>query len=292
MTSIAELGFPKKFVDVITVKDRVSSNGHKTPDISPLEKLLWAVDQIEVGPFSLKGEDYLKSGWKRAFDLTVASGSLIVLAPIMAVAMTARKLENPARSPLYISLRHGAKWWHFPMFKICSQDQHTAGTGKIEPTRIGSFLRRSSIDEIPQLLNVLRGEMSIVGQRPTLDADFTWFYEWAQIHLPYKKAKRILGFTDEEWRNGDVSPEIEKKAREFADMVRQQSVKVWEKWRYSAHPDKPGMTGLSQVTGRRELPHDQRMKLDLLYREHASLLLDLFVLVKTPQAVFSGRGAR
>ncbi|OGY13026.1 MAG: hypothetical protein A3A58_03215 [Candidatus Blackburnbacteria bacterium RIFCSPLOWO2_01_FULL_41_27] len=291
MEIMTKRGFPEGFVPVTTLEEPSINGHHRISEVPALDKLLWVIDRFKVGPFALRGEAYLTSGWKRGFDLAVASGSLLLLSPLMAGAMSLRKLENPHTLPLLAQPRNGISWSKFPMLKIRSQDQDTAGTGHIKPTKLGLFLRKTSIDEIPQLLNVLRGEMHIVGSRPTLDADLNWFYEWAQIHQPYEKAKRVLGFTDEEWKTGQVSPELRTCVEEFADMVRIQSVAVWEKWRFT-NPGKPGITGLYQISGRRELSHDRRMKLDLVYRDHASLLLDLFILAKTPQTVLSQRGAR
>lgn len=291
METTTRRGYPEGFVPVTTFEKPSANGHHRIPEVPALEKLLWTIDRVKVGPLGLRGEEYLHSPWKRGFDVAVATGSIILLAPIMAGAMALRKTENPKKHPLNIQNRHGANWRYFPMYKICSQNNDTMGSGEIKPTKIGSFLRRASLDELPQLLNVLAGDMSIIGQRPTLDADFVWFYEWAQIHQPYEKAKRVLEFTDEEWKSGQVSPELRKRAEEFADMVRVQSVAIWNQWRF-ANPGRPGITGLHQIAGRRELSHDRRMKLDLIYRENASLLLDLFILAKTPQAILSQRGAR
>ncbi len=105
-------------------------------------------------------------------------------------------------------------------------------------TRVGRFLRRTSLDELPQLLNVWKGEMSLVGPRPTL-------------------------FTPEMYR-------------------------LWHTARLDVAP---GITGLSQISGRSELNFDQRVKLDLAYIEHANIWLDLWILVQTIAQVGSGNGA-
>ncbi len=107
-------------------------------------------------------------------------------------------------------------------------------------TRIGRFLRRSSLDELPQFLNVLRGEMSLVGPRPP---------------LPYEVAR----------------------------------YKRWHRKRLGEA--KPGITGLWQVTGRSRTTFDEMVRLDLRYARSYSLWTDLKILLATPRAVVTGKGA-
>ena len=106
-------------------------------------------------------------------------------------------------------------------------------------TRIGRFLRRTSIDELPQLLNVIRGDMSLIGPRPPL----------AQEVLQYKPLQR-----------------------------KRLSVR-------------PGLTCLWQVSGRDEIAFTQWMQMDLWYVKHQNLLTDVALLLRTPWAVISRRGA-
>lgn len=107
-------------------------------------------------------------------------------------------------------------------------------------TTIGRFLRKTSFDELPQFLNVLKGEMSLVGPRPP---------------IPY---------------------EIE-------------NYNVWHKRRVVEV--KPGITGLWQVFGRSSTTFDEMVRLDLRYINECSLWLDIKIIVKTPFAVFTGKGA-
>jgi lipopolysaccharide/colanic/teichoic acid biosynthesis glycosyltransferase len=107
-------------------------------------------------------------------------------------------------------------------------------------TPIGHFLRRSSLDELPQFWNVLRGDMSLVGPRPP---------------LPY---------------------EVERYKR-------------WHKRRL--FEAKPGITGLWQVTARSRTTFDEMVRLDLRYARKCSLWTDIRILLATPRAVFSGKGA-
>lgn len=104
-------------------------------------------------------------------------------------------------------------------------------------TPIGKIIRRWSIDEIPQFVNVLVGDMSLVGPRP---------------HQP----REVEGFGKE---------------HELVFHI------------------KPGITGLSQISGRSDLPYEEEMRLDVLYMERWSLWLDLIILLKTPFVIFKKR---
>ncbi|MFN2448953.1 MAG: sugar transferase [Candidatus Baltobacteraceae bacterium] len=108
---------------------------------------------------------------KRIFDLTVAFGALVVFAPLMAAAAITIALES--RGPvLFRQQRVGRNGVPFTIFKFRTM-RPDAGNDWAKPgderiTGFGAFLRRTSFDELPQLFNVLRGEMSIVGPRPEM----------------------------------------------------------------------------------------------------------------------------
>jgi len=152
-------------------------------------------------------------GWglvlKRVEDVLIAGGALLVLAPLLAIVALAIKLESPG--PIFFRQRRvGFNGQTFEILKFRSmyvdRTDHnaTVQTSRKDPrvTRAGRFIRRTSIDELPQLLNVLRGAMSIVGPRPHALAtkaegraleDVVDFYAvrhrvkpgltgWAQIH--------------------------------------------------------------------------------------------------------------
>ncbi len=108
-------------------------------------------------------------------------------------------------------------------------------------TSVGRVLRRTSLDELPQLWNVLRGEMSLVGPRPPLEYELKHYEPWHR--------RRVM----------DV---------------------------------KPGITGLWQVDGRSRTTFDQMVRLDLRYAKTCSFWSDVKILLATPAAVLSGRGAR
>ena len=101
-------------------------------------------------------------------------------------------------------------------------------------TRVGHLLRRTSLDELPQVFNVFKGEMSLVGPRPP---------------IPYE-------------------------------------VECYETWHRKRLDVKPGLTGLSQVSGRYRLSFQQMVQLDIYYVENWSAWLDLKIILKTMPALF------
>jgi len=112
---------------------------------------------------------------KRALDVVLASIGLVVGAPVIAVLALAIRLESPGH-PFYTQTRVGKDGRSFMIYKLRTMVRGAEFTGAglaIQEgddriTRVGRFLRRYSLDELPNLVNVLRGEMSIVGPRPTL----------------------------------------------------------------------------------------------------------------------------
>lgn len=110
---------------------------------------------------------------KRAFDLTVAALALVALAPLLLLVAFAIKLESPG-PVLFRQQRIGRQNRLFSIYKFRSMRMETSDAGGKRSatrdddriTRVGRFIRSTSIDELPQLLNVLKGDMSIVGPRP------------------------------------------------------------------------------------------------------------------------------
>jgi lipopolysaccharide/colanic/teichoic acid biosynthesis glycosyltransferase len=120
---------------------------------------------------------------KRLFDITFATLLLTLMAPAMVIIAIAIRLDSPG-PVLFVQRRVGLRGRHFPMLKfrsMCADAEQrlpalshlNVGGDRLiriraDPrvTRLGSFLRRASLDELPQLLNVLRGDMSLVGPRP------------------------------------------------------------------------------------------------------------------------------
>jgi lipopolysaccharide/colanic/teichoic acid biosynthesis glycosyltransferase len=114
---------------------------------------------------------------RRALDILVAGATLLVCSPLLALALLAVRLESRG-SPLYRQRRIGLEGRPFEMLKLRTMVAGAEGIGaglavnENDPriTRIGAFLRRTSLDELPNLVNVLRGEMSLIGPRPTIPA--------------------------------------------------------------------------------------------------------------------------
>ena len=113
----------------------------------------------------------------RALDIVLASVGFVVSAPLLAVAGVAIRLESHGPA-LYRQHRVGRNGEPFELFKLRTMQLGADPVGVGKPvlegdprvTRVGRVLRRLSLDEVPNLINVLRGEMAIVGPRPTLEA--------------------------------------------------------------------------------------------------------------------------
>src|SRR5437588_12701934 len=192
---------------------------------------------------------------KRGIDVVLGLALLLAVLPLLAVLAIAVWAE-PGPPVLFRCRRVGRGGRRFTMYKFrtmaldadCALETlrsrnvaqgmvKIAGDPRVTP--LGRLLRRFSLDELPQLWNVVRGEMSLVGPRPLPMRDFERLEEW------HKKRYLVL----------------------------------------------PGITGLWQVSGRAELDFDDLVRLDFLYLERWSILLDLSILLKTIPAVLSRRGA-
>jgi exopolysaccharide biosynthesis polyprenyl glycosylphosphotransferase len=206
-------------------------------------------------------------GWgrvvKRVTDLAVGGFFLLLAAIPMFLIALAVKVTEPRGSIFYKPKRLGRFGNTTPVYKFrsmyqkytdMSPEQGFAKMGRPElaeefrkngdqlprdprVTPVGRFLRKTSLDELPQLINVVKGDLSLVGPR-ALDA-----FEMEQ----YAKKNLILAV-------------------------------------------KTGLTGLAQVSGRREISFEERRKLDLYYVQNWSFWLDVTILVKTIRVVLGGRG--
>ena len=199
---------------------------------------------------------------KRAIDLVGAGLLLIAAAPVIAGCALAIRIVSPGPAILR-QCRFGLRGKPFEMFKLRTMHVNAAdllplhlaqsperraewerfGRLRDDPRVIpvaGTFLRRTSLDELPQLWNVLRGEMSLVGPRP----------------LDLALVGKLPGGA------------LERRARM-----------------------RPGLTGLWQVSGRSELDMDALLALDIRYVTEWSLWRDFVILLRTPAAVLTRRGA-
>ena len=182
---------------------------------------------------------------KRIFDIFFALGLYIFTSPIWLIISLAIIIfdEPPA---LIKQKRVGLMGRQFSMLKFRTMKK---GTPKYADsprtfkdsrvTPIGKFLRTTSLDELPQLLNVIKGDMSMVGPRP---------------EMPQK----VAGYMN------------------------------WQKKRLEV---KPGLTGLWQILGRKDLPLEENLEYDFYYINNQSFLLDMVIILKTIPLVLTGKGA-
>ena len=144
---------------------------------------------------------------RRAFDVAVAATALIVASPVLLVAIVAVRLES-AGHPIYRQRRVGKDGRPFDVLKLRTMVQGAEGMGagmavnEGDPriTRVGAILRRYSIDEIPNLVNVLRGDMAIIGPRPTIPVQ-------VEQYTPRQRGRLVLkpGITGWAQVNGRAS---------------------------------------------------------------------------------------
>jgi len=199
----------------------------------------------------------LQAAAKRALDIIISSLLLVSLAPLWLLIAALIYLET-GWPVFFRQSRLGLSGKAFTVFKFRSihqdaeqrlhevMENNEVTDGPIfkmrhDPrmTHVGRWLRRTSLDEFPQLLNVLKGDMSLVGPRPPLESEVVRYEPWHMRRLSVK----------------------------------------------------PGMTGLWQVSGRSTLNFNEMVTLDNRYAETWSLWTDIELLIKTPLAVISGRGA-
>lgn len=176
---------------------------------------------------------------KRVLDFVFALLLLILLSPLLLVVTIWLHFANKGTGAFFTQERPGRDEKIFKLYKFKSMTDERDAEGNLLPdaeriTRAGRFVRSTSIDELPQLWNVLKGDMSFIGPRPLLVR-----------YLPY--------YTEREHRRHNV---------------------------------RPGITGLSQVSGRNKLKWDQRLEMDVRYVEEICFLLDLRIALNTVKKVF------
>lgn len=140
---------------------------------------------------------------KRIMDIVCSLTGLIALLPVFAIVVLAIKLES--KGPIFFSQKRvGENGQIFNMYKFRSMVKNAESLKedlayknemngpmfkiKEDPrvTKVGKFIRKTSIDELPQLINVLKGEMSLVGPRPSLESEVVNFEEWMMKRLEVK----------------------------------------------------------------------------------------------------------
>jgi lipopolysaccharide/colanic/teichoic acid biosynthesis glycosyltransferase len=130
---------------------------------------------------------------KRGLDLVLATLGLALGAPVLVAAILAIRLESPGH-PIYRQRRVGRDGKEFDLYKLRTMvhgAEHlgagmAVNEGDPRITRVGALLRRTSLDELPNLLNVLRGDMSIVGPRPTIPVQVAQYTERQRRRLEVK----------------------------------------------------------------------------------------------------------
>lgn len=176
---------------------------------------------------------------KRVLDFVFALLLLILLSPLLLVVTIWLHFANKGAGAFFTQERPGKDEKIFKLYKFKSMTDERDAEGNLLPdaeriTRAGRFVRSTSIDELPQLWNVLKGDMSFIGPRPLLVR-----------YLPY--------YTEREHRRHDV---------------------------------RPGITGLSQVSGRNNLKWDERLEMDVRYVEEICFILDFRIAIDTIKKVF------
>lgn len=203
------------------------------------------IDEIPVIQLRNATLPPLQAFLKRTLDLAVAGFLLSLFAIPMAIIAILIKLDSPGPA-IFRQERiglHGHPFWmyKFRTMTTSAQPYAMAPSDAQDPrvTRVGYWLRRFSLDEFPQLINVILGDMSMVGPRP---------------EMPFLVSKYT----------------------------------AWERRRLDV---KPGLTGLWQIVGRKNLPLSFNMEYDFYYIKNQSLLFDIIILIKTIPAVIFGKGA-
>jgi exopolysaccharide biosynthesis polyprenyl glycosylphosphotransferase len=203
------------------------------------------VDDLPLVRLGRERPPWLYEPVKRCLDVAIAALALVASAPLCAWIAWRVRATSPGPA-LFVQERVGLDAAPFQILKFRSMraDAEAYARGPAHGadarvTRFGRWLRASSLDELPQLWNVLRGEMALVGPRP---------------EMPFIVA------------NYDA----------------------WQRRRLSV---KPGVTGLWQILGRKDLPMHENLQYDFYYIRNRSLVLDAWILLKTIRVVWSRQGA-
>ncbi len=173
---------------------------------------------------------------KRMADLIMSLVAVVVISPLLGILAVAVKLSSPG--PVCVrETRIGYHGRPFTMLAFRTAREDDDGT---VPTALGRWMHRHTLDDLPQLFNVIGGTMSLVGPRPPLPGE-------------------VETYTDASLRRFLV---------------------------------KPGITGLSQISGRENLAWEDAVRLDLSYVENWSLAGDVAIVIKSAKAALLGRAAR
>ena len=251
--------YHRKIMIIMTQCERYSVRARIVPDLFQMRISHMHIEEFGGVPMigiQERGISGLGQFIKRSIDILVSGGGLFITAPLMGLVALMIKMESPG-PVLFAQERVGKNGRLFTLYKFRSmvEDAEERKDGlqalneadgplfkiKNDPriTRLGKWIRRLSLDELPQLYNVLVGDMSLIGPRPPVPGEVEQYQEWHKRRL-------------------EVSP---------------------------------GITGLSQVSGRSELTFDETALLDIYYIENWSPALDTKILLQTIPRVLFGSGA-
>lgn len=173
---------------------------------------------------------------KRILDVLISLVLVILLSPLFLLVSIAIKLDSPG-PVLYKQTRTGLKGKDFTLLKFRSMaadnDVYDFKSGD-RITKVGNFIRKTSLDELPQLINIIRGDMSFVGPRP-------WLNKYYKYFTNYQKQRNLV---------------------------------------------RPGITGLAQVSGRKDLRILDRIEYDVDYVKNMSFKNDIIIFLKTIAVIF------
>ncbi|HEY52111.1 MAG TPA: undecaprenyl-phosphate glucose phosphotransferase [Caldilineae bacterium] len=205
----------REIVNIISLCEREKVSIKVFPDVFQIMATEVSVSDLGGLPL-LTVRDVALRGWrlslKRVFDLVFGAMALILLSPLMLLTALLVKIESPG-PVFYIQERMGLDARSFPMLKFRSMraDAEAAGPGwttEDDPrkTRLGSIIRRISIDELPQLINVVRGDMSLVGPRPERPVYVEQFRQYIPRYMDRHREKAgITGWAQVNGLRGDTS---------------------------------------------------------------------------------------
>ncbi len=193
----------RKILGIMRQCERERVRARIVPDLFQLA--LSRVDIEDLGGIPIIGvKEVAIKGWnlafKRASDIVISLAGSILLSPLLLLISVAIKLDSPG-PVLFKQIRVGKNGSRFVCYKfrsmrqgadkerpqLADQDEVAGPTFKMRSdprcTRVGRILRRTSLDELPQIYNVLRGEMSLVGPRPAIPSEVEQYQEWHRRRL-------------------------------------------------------------------------------------------------------------
>lgn len=173
---------------------------------------------------------------KRFFDIVLSFVAILVLSPVFLIVALAIYIDDPKGSPFFVQTRVGRHGKKFKFYKFRSMvsnaeellDQLKEKNEKDGPvfkmkddpriTRIGKFIRKTSIDELPQLFNILKGDMSIVGPRPSLPKEVSHYNDYQAQRLfvtpgltcYWQASKKRDDISFDEWVDLDIKYILER----------------------------------------------------------------------------------